>query len=285
MKGHLLKYKFHYRAVACGLLILVLPGCNKHNNGSDDDSGNGTTTATGCKLVKQSTNVVLTDPQYYTFEYDANGNPSKITLSYNGAVHEVETVHPTQMAFQSYGQTIIYDVSYLDQRPTKAVIGNIQQVYTYDSKGRLATIIPDAHPKGDIEESKIPRMIFAYDDNNNVIKIAFHTDFEGDYATLVATGYDNHPSSCSGFKNSAFLQYSFFWEGLDPANSRYMFDQLSAHNILGYTLTYNNGYATAETFTYTYNDKGLPTQRDAALGKPGETPTKKYYDAWEYDCK
>lgn len=279
--------KILLNAAAGSLLILVsfvLPGCGKKNDGT----GDGTTPPTNCKLLKQSTNVILTNPQYYAFDYDANGNVSKISLSYNGALQMVETVQPTQMIFKdntssAVDHAITYNVSYLDKQPANAIItsnasaNKIPQAYTYDSKGRMATVL--------IGETSAIKISFTYDSNNNVTSITYHSDSDGDYATFIAKGYDDHPSPYSGLKNSVYLQFTFTWDGVDLVNTRYIFDQLSAHNILGYQASGHGASVLSEAFTYTYNDKGLPVQRDAALSNADGVVTKHYYDAWEYDCK
>jgi len=282
-----------------GLFVLVLPGCSKNNNGTDDDSGNGTTTpTTGCKLIRQSTGDLYSNSQRYTLEYDASGNPSSITIPGN----LTETIQPTKMVFKetsgSVNHYISYPGSYLYKQPASAVVGSdnsaniIPLAFTYGANGKIATVkIGEASTSGIMDDSKAITIKITYNDKKDITLITYQSSFDGVYVTMAATGYDDHLTPYSGLKNSVFLQFTFNWADYGLDNPRYIFDQLSTHNILGYTFTYNHGgdnstgYTTEETFTYQYNDKGLPAHRDASLGKKGETPTKKYYDEWEYDCK
>ncbi|MFT4202627.1 MAG: hypothetical protein QM610_01820 [Chitinophagaceae bacterium] len=278
-------------------IAALLSGCAKQNDGSDDDE---TTPTTNCKLTGQTTGDLYSNSQHYSLEYDANGNPSKITIP-SGSTQITETIEPTKMVFKetsgSVNRYISYPGSYLDKQPASAVVGSdnsaniIPFAFTYESNGKIATVKKGpGNPSGVMDDSQAIVIRITYDDNKDVSTIVYHANYlpdvaDRDYATLVATGYDDHPSPYSGLKNGVFLQFTFHWEDTGLDNPRYIFDQLSTHNVLGYTLTYHNSGGIAETFTYQYNDKGLPIHRDASLGSIGQTPTKKYYDEWEYDCQ
>jgi len=279
--------------------VLLLTACNSHSNDPEPDNGKDTTTIpkAGCKLVNQSTNVIASSPQYFQLEYDASGNPAKISYGNNGATKLVETVQPTGMVIKEATQNTIYrstayDASYLDKLPKTAVIRSDETArvsvfaYTYDSKNRLATITGgQANSDGVLIEPYPITITFTYNDNNDVTKFTYQTKGEV-YQTFTATGFDGHLTPYSRLKNSSFLQYDFYWFSTDLTNPRYVFDHLSAHNVLGFTLQVVGVTSVyTETYNYTYNAEGQPTQRDASLGNVGEAPTKKFFDAWTYECQ
>ena len=251
-----------------------------------------------CKLVTQSsTENGSTASQSYKFEYDADGNPSRVSYFTNGGMKLDETVKPTEVNIietpsNSPYQKTTYDVSYVDKKPKTYVIhaGSglvLAGVFTYDSKGRLAAVKGGfASSTGVLDETQATTVALAYDDNDNLTTAVYRGPLGNVLHTYTATGYDTHNTPFSGIKNSVFLQYDFYWFSTDYDKPRHLFDHLSAHNVLGYTHNSGSGsFIEAETFKYTYNDKGQPTQRDASSGEAGQTPTKGYFDAWAYDCK
>ncbi|MFS2188184.1 hypothetical protein ACCC92_16015 [Mucilaginibacter sp. Mucisp84] len=284
----------------CCCLWLVLSCGNKPNNpapndGNNNGNNNGNTTTT-CRLTTQYTNY-NNRPETFQFEYDANGNPSRLSYTNNGTLSIIQTIQPTQInineaASNALDRGITYNVSYLDKRPSSYVVHSdvsaqlLAGVFTYDGKGRLATVTGGfADKNGVLETETATTVTINYDDNGNAIKLTYQNK-DGITHTYTATGFDKNPTPYAGIKNSSFIQYDFYWIGTDLDYPRYVFDHLSAHNVLGYTATsLGTSFIYAENFKYKYNDKGQPTERNATGGEYGQTPTKGYLDSWTYNCQ
>jgi len=286
-------------AVGCCTLLFLSCGNKQKNpkpNGGDSGNNNNGNTTTTCRLATQYTNY-NNRPEVFQFDYDANGNPSKITYTNNGTLSVIQTIQPTRIsvnaaASNGLNRGITYNVSYLDKKPSSYVINSdattqlLAGLFTYDAQGRLATVTGGfADNNGKLETETATTVTITYDEKGNAAKLTYQNK-DGITHTYTATGFDQHPTPYAGLKNSSFLQYDFYWIGSDLDYPRYVFDHLSAHNVLGYTATsLGTNFIYAETFKYSYNDKGQPTERNASGGEYGQTPTKGYIDSWTYNCQ
>lgn len=285
------------KSVTPGLLILLLAvtfsACKKNTNQAPENQPSNP--ATGCKITQFSTIGIANVRNSYSFEYDASGNISKIT-QLSGALNRTEIVHPDYVQFFEGTSTvefigIRYDSKYLEKLPssfyTTSGTPQVQLAgfYTYDNKSRILTAQGGIAENGKPVVATATTITFVYDANNNVTDITYN--YQNSFRrSFNATGFDNHVSAYNNVKNSWFLQLDFELFATELDNPRFLFDHLSAHNVLGYVDHEN--YTTSlftETYTYTYDDKGRPIERQAAQGYLGGPLQGGNHDSWVYDCK
>lgn len=278
------------------LLAVTFSACKKNTNQAPTNQPDNP--AAGCKIMQFSTIGTANIGNAFSFEYDASGNVSKITQHQGGggAVDRIEIIHPDYVQFFEGTsnvelQGIRYDSKFLEKSPTNffTTSGYSQLLfagsYTYDNKSRIASVRGGEAENGKIVDATATTIGFVYDANNNVTEINYN-DENNFWRSFKATGFDNHVSAYNSFKNSWFLQLDFQLYTSDLNNPRFLFDHLSANNVLGYVVhEYGTSTLFTETYKYAYDDKGRPIGRQVGVGVVGGPITGSNEDSWVYDCK
>jgi hypothetical protein len=283
-------------------LICIVTACGKKNSPAPSNPTTTTpptttppVTTSGCKLTQQGINYGSSS-QLYKLEYDASGNPSKITSYNTGVLAMTENIQPDYLQFIEGGsnalfQGIKFDTHFYDKAPGTYFVNSAETAltsagrYTYDGKLRLSTIKGGIAENGALVDSLATTITFTYDANNNVRDIIY-TYRNNVVRTFTAKGYDDHDTPYKNIKNSWFLQYEFIIFSTELDNPRFLFDHLSAHNLLGFVSQEADtpDFSYTETYTYTYNDKGQPSERKVSAGATGQTPDKGFTDSYTYNC-
>jgi hypothetical protein len=204
------------------------------------------------------------------YEYDADGNPSKITrYRPNGSSESTIDLYYNSTVLTglsgSTGKPVITNIKYdadlfLKKLPYKAEVSitidgitqaNYQQYFFfYDAKSRLTKVGQQTIYIGDNEWD----LNIYYDDKDNVTGLQYEwtTGPNVVLEPITVEAYDNNPTPYTSITMYKFFA-NFNWESSDPEP---ILTALSKNNPLDYTLgTFKR------KMSYVYNDHGLPTQR------------------------
>jgi hypothetical protein len=272
------------RAVAFGMALLFF-GCKK-------DTVNPITPASiECILTNEVSNSNGSNfPLLY--EYDANGNPLKITrYRPNGSPESTIDLYYNSTVFtgssSSTGKPVVTNVKYdadlfLEKLPYKAEVSitidgitqvNYQQYFFfYDSKNRLTKVGQQTIFIGDNEWD----LNIYYNDKDNVTGLQYEwtTGPNVVLEPITVVAYDNNPTPYASISMYKFLG-NFGWESSDPEP---ILTALSKNNPLDYTFgTFKR------KMSYLYNDQGFPTQR--VNTNTNSTGDYTFTQTFTYNCR
>ncbi len=264
-------YKYGFRCSFVLAAILLLSACKKDKPA---DLKPPPVLTLACRLTNYSTDEDLGgNGSQFDFSYDSNFLLVQVTaFTLNGNPGVTVKIGPNGVN-RDNGSSVTawqYQVNIYKELPSVAsytlAAGSTPQKnienYKYDSKKRLQEVdILDA-----TTFDQIKTIIFTYDDSSNVTSVSSISGNSSAIDVYKATKYDTHPSAYTNIKGRKFMHWLDWW-GLLSANAKYIFDIMSAQNILEWTHTgFSSDGQVIQTekasFVYdAYTQTGYPANR------------------------
>lgn len=273
-----------YFLVACGMFLLS--NCKKVK-----DLKPPPLVIKACRITHYITDEDLGgNGSEFAFSYDTAFNLVQVTAFQLGGYPGVKVTIGANGVKRENGLSLVawnYNVNIYSQNPSIAnytIIATttikLIESYKYDNKKRLIEIVL-SDPN---EQGYASKTLYTYDDHDNCTNISFINGNTGAIRSYFATKYDDHPSAYTNIPNRNFMHW------VDASNPKYLFDMMSAHNILEWTHNEYNGAGQVQqtekgSFVYdSYTTEGRPQNRTESYYINGQLKAT-HKDAYSYtDC-